>query len=160
MSKAKIRRKAKAKSRKRKAKSKNTPFSGYDGLFYSGMRTEDAPTPLPPELPIRAELLNAARDLTLGDRNASYGDPLTNFEAIVALKRAFWDAARRDSPVCCLGAHMEQNTVWGHAMDMALMKLGRISSAPTKAAALGSDAYKDAINYLAIAYEVAQRTKP
>ena len=160
MSKAKIKRKTKAKSRKARNygfKERFKQLNPDEGAFYSGM---NAPDHLPPELPIRAELLNAARDLTLGDRNASYGDPLINFEAIVALKRAFWDAARRDSPVCCLGAHLEQNTVWGHAMDMALMKLGRISSAPTKAAALDPDAYKDAINYLAIAYEVAQRTKP
>lgn len=111
-----------------------------------------------PALPIRGQLLNDARDLTLGDRNKQYGDPLENFEAIAILKRAFWEAAWKaggwgDNP-----PHFVQNSPWGHAIDMVFNNLGRIASAPTLEATMAEDRYKDGINYLAIAYEIAKRT--
>lgn len=104
--------------------------------------------------PLRAQILDDARDLTLGARNEVYGDPLTNFEAIVALKCAFWDANMKTA-----NAEISQNTVFGHGIDLLLTNLGRIASAPTLEAALAEDRYKDGVNYLALAYEVAQRSK-
>lgn len=110
-------------------------------------------TPVTPiELPIRGKLLNDARDLTCGEREKQYGDPLAGFEAIVGIKNAFWD----DNAHHEIGKH----TLFGHAMDMLFTKLGRIASAPTLESALSEDNFLDAINYLALAYEVAKRSIP
>ena len=110
--------------------------------------------------PIRAKLLNDARDLTLGARNKSYGDPLENFNAIAALKKAFWTAmeiSHKESDVHIDRMKTAQNSPWGHSIDCVLMNLGRIASAPTLEAAMAEDRYKDGINYFAIAYEIAKR---
>lgn len=157
MSKPKPKPKKPSKSKKppKRPKSKSKAQARFSAPFNIGDRVILENFPEEP-LPVRAELLNAARDLTLGDRNKQYGDPLTNFMAIVELKKAFWEAARRDSPSGL--AHIEQNTVWGHAIDMLINNLGRIASAPTRDAAMAEDRYKDGINYLAIAYELAKRT--
>ncbi len=101
-----------------------------------------------PEQPIRGQLLDRAKALTLGDRNRAYGDPLDNLSQSANIADAFW-----------AGSDMsERNSAWGVAMDMVLIKLGRIASAPTDEMVLNEDHYIDAINYLAIALEVGQRT--
>lgn len=112
------------------------------------------------EAPIRAKLLNDARDLTLGDRNKSYGNPLENFNAIAALKKAFWTAmeiSHKESDVHIDRMKTAQNSPWGHAIDCVLMNLGRIASAPTLEAAMAEDRYLDSANYMAIAFEVIKR---
>ena len=106
------------------------------------------------DLPIRAQVLNDARDLTLGDRNRQYNDPLFNFQAISTLKDVFWTMRER------AGNHeqLTQNTPFGHSIDMVLMNLGRLATAPNREAILDIDRFKDGVNYLAIAFEVAKRS--
>ena len=103
--------------------------------------------------PLRVQILEAGRDLTLGDRNISYGDPLENHEAIAALKRAFWDAVYFGGNT----PHFEQNSAFGCAIDAILTNLGRIASAPSRQAMLAMDRYIDAATYTATAYEIGMR---
>ena len=102
------------------------------------------PETVAPE-PIRAQILNSARDLTLGSRNDSYGDPIDNFARLAAIRAAFWQGSDTE----------EMTSAWGSAMDAVMVKLARIASAPTEEAKLAVDTYKDLINYAAIAVEVA-----
>lgn len=95
--------------------------------------------------PIRAQILDAAKALTMGDRNKLYGSPRFNLETQGELREAFWRAAGPE----------HQYTSWGSAMEMVLCKVARIASAPNRETQLNSDHVKDAINYLAISLEVA-----
>ena len=122
-------------------------------MNYLDSMTAAIPTKAP--ISIREDLLQEALNITTGNRNKSYGDPLANFNAIVALKRAFWHAMADSKAE---GAEA-QNTVWGHSMDMVLGNIGRIASAPSWDAALARDRYVDSPAYLAIALEVAMRTR-
>ncbi|MDE2105712.1 MAG: hypothetical protein KGL39_51285 [Patescibacteria group bacterium] len=154
------RRKTKSVKKTKRPASKKAPnfFMKTDKGWEHITDLKAALTPPPP--PIRAQLLNDARDLTLGDRNKSYGDPLTNFNAIAALKKAFWTAmeiSAKETDTHIDRMKTAQNTPWGHAIDMVFNNLGRIASAPTLEAAFAEDRYKDGINYLAIAYEIAKR---
>lgn len=120
--------------------------------------------------PLRSSILTDARDLTLGDRNRAYGDPLENFEAIANLKKAFWDAVYVSSAQIVKSSEGDadfarlpnepkftQNSPFGHAIDMVFNNLGRISSAPTREAGIARDRFLDGVNYLAIAGEIAER---
>ena len=93
----------------------------------------------------------------MGPRNEVYGDPLDNFQAIADLKTAFWGNFR-SHPSIAHYTTMEQNTPWGHAIDMVFNNLGRIASAPTVEALIAEDRYKDGVNYLAIAFELSRRS--
>lgn len=120
----------------------------------------------------RANVLEDARNLTLGARNRSYGDPLENFTVTTDLKRIFWGAVARSNvlknkhestagsndPQNATGndprtsAVYSQNTPFGHAIDMILTNLGRIATTPS--AEVQYDRYVDTAAYSAIAYEV------
>lgn len=124
-----------------------------------------APMPSIPPQPWRSIILTRAHQITMGDRNRSYGDPLENFDAIASLKEAFWNAVAKaaisatppESPVL-VGPKFHQNTPFGHAIDMVFNNLGRIASAPTRAAGINIDRFMDGCNYLAIAGEIAYKT--
>ena len=84
----------------------------------------------------RVDLLRTAAEITAGDRNADYGDPVTNHEQI---SRIF-------------------NAITGHnltARDVALLhvstKLARMRTSPLK-----EDSYIDGMAYLGIAFECAK----
>jgi hypothetical protein len=109
-------------------------------------------------VPARMKLLNEAAAVTGIDRNIMYGDPLENFEAIVSLKEAFWRAVTHIADVKGEYPKFYQNTPMGHAIDMILMNLGRIASAPSLESSIAKDRYLDAAAYTAIAYEVSQQT--
>jgi hypothetical protein len=102
--------------------------------------------------PLRAQVLQDGIDLTLGDRNRSYGDPLENFSITAELKRAFWRGMGRS------GKKVAQNSEFGHSIDMVLTNLARIASSPSTH--LETDRFVDGANYMAIAYEVGVRTTP
>lgn len=89
--------------------------------------------------PIREHILKTAVDLTCGDRNASYGDPLDNHKDIAALWSAYLD-----------GYPMTPKDV---AIMMALVKIAR-----SKMPKPHRDNYIDAAAYLAIAGEIHERT--
>lgn len=115
---------------------------------------EPIPAPAPaPVIPLRVKVLARGAEITAGDRNASYGDPLENFEAIAALKRAFWDAIHNgnNDPL------IQQNTAVGHAMDMVFTNIGRIASAPSLKAMLEIDRAVDGATYIAIFHELLVR---
>ncbi len=101
----------------------------------------------PSEQPIRGQLLDRAKALTLGDREQAYGDPLTNFELVGKLKHLFWTHS--------IGS---RSSSWGHAIDMILTNLARIATAPTPEAALAEDRYVDLCGYASLAYEVGKRS--
>lgn len=90
--------------------------------------------------PIRAHVLETALDLTCGDRNKQYGDPLENHTDIAR----FWSAY--------LG-QPEAITPKDVAVMMALVKIAR-SKMPNP----HRDNYIDAAAYLAIAGEIHERT--
>lgn len=131
------------------AQNANAPQPGPGGE--SSSDTPDAAQPMP----LRAQLLKDGIAITLGDRNRSYGDPLENFAAIADLKATFWRhmTAGNNDPL------FERDSPWGHSIDMVFNNLGRMASAPTLEAICAEDRYKDGANYLAIAYELAQRTR-
>lgn len=141
---------------------------GADGAIYQIKEavkiSEPSPPPATPPLPIRAQLLNNARDLTLGDRNRSYGDPLENFTVTTDLKRIFWDAVERSNMLKAINhpndpriaAVYSQNTSFGHSIDMILANLGRIATTPSSE--VQEDRYVDMSNYSAIAYETGLKS--
>jgi hypothetical protein len=103
-----------------------------------------------PDPAIREQLLNDARDITMGDRNRSYGDPKVNFDLTAKFKELFWDHMGWS------GKMAAQNTAFGHSIDMVLTNLARIATSPTTH--LERDRFLDGANYLAIAYEVGVRS--
>lgn len=104
---------------------------------------------------IRGTLLEEGRRVTEGDRNAVYADPLENFRAITALKNVFWAFYARNH-TAEHQSRFDRDTPHGHAIDMALTKLGRLMVTPQIEP--HRDTYCDAAVYIAIAYEVAKRT--
>jgi hypothetical protein len=109
---------------------------------------------LPAHSPLRAKVLNTGLNITMGDRNQSYGDPLENFEAIASLKRSFWHSIHygNNDPL------ITQNSAVGHAIDMVLNNIGRIASAPSLKAIMEIDRCVDGATYLAIFHELLVRT--
>lgn len=100
---------------------------------------------------IREQLLKDGLALTMGERNASYGDPLINFMLTARLKELFWDAMEAS------GKAAVQNSPWGHAIDMCFTNLARVATSPTSH--LERDRYLDLANYAAIAFEVGTRSE-
>lgn len=88
--------------------------------------------------PIRGALLDEAKALTLGDRNRRYGDPMDNLRRMAKIEGQL--------------RIIEGAQPYDMAMQMLSAKLSRIPSSPGH-----KDNYLDAINYLAIAWEVLQR---
>lgn len=145
MSKAK---RSKAKAKKAKARSRTKPRPRRkrpSGLVFDLSVLAN----MPEEVPFRAKLLNEARDLTCGPRQDEYGTPSYNIGRIAGIRHAFWEGSDEG----------EITSPWGTAMDAVLTKIGRIASAPSEERKLHKDHYLDAINYLAIALEVASNSK-
>lgn len=99
---------------------------------------------------IREQLLKDGLALTMGDRNRSYGDPFINFMLTARMKELFWDAMEAS------GKSVQQNSPFGHSIDMALTNLARIATSPTTH--LERDRFLDGANYFAIAFEVGTRS--
>ncbi len=94
--------------------------------------------------PARVEILAEGIDLTWGDRDKQYGDPLVNMTLAGELKRLIRQYASREIPP----AELE-------ALDMALTKISRIVTGAVK-----RDSYVDGAAYLALAGEMAERASP
>lgn len=92
--------------------------------------------------PIRAHVLETALDLTCGDRNKQYGDPLVNLQDCADLFNAYFGHNLR--------APVRPQDV---AIMMALVKIAR-----AKRPEPHRDNYVDAAAYLAIAGEIHERT--
>ena len=106
-------------------------------------------------LPIRGKILSEASKATLGDRNATYGDPFPQFQTAAMLKAVFWDAFYRtksEEEEVRLG----RNTPHGEAIDLILTKLSRLANNPSDEP--HRDHYVDIAAYAAIAMEVAELT--
>jgi hypothetical protein len=96
----------------------------------------------------RESILREGIEVTTGPRNRKYGDPGFNFRCITELKKTFWGyMAMSDKKV-------EQNSPFGHAIDMVLTNLARIATSPTTA--FERDRFVDGATYLAIAFEVGE----
>ena len=89
--------------------------------------------------PIRASILDEARELTVSARQSEYGPPSVNFACAAELKTVFRKHAKRD----ITPAEME-------ALDMLFTKLGRIATGAVK-----RDNYVDGAGYIALAGEIA-----
>lgn len=89
------------------------------------------------EIPLRVADLYQAAELTLGDRNASYGDPVKNYSHTAAIFNAIsgHDLTAREA-----------------ALFMVAVKLARLRTSPLK-----TDNYVDAMAYLGISHECAER---
>lgn len=93
----------------------------------------------------RGEVLETAYRLTMGDRNATYGDPTENMAAFTALVHTYIHYSLPDGDLGYLSPH-------DGAMIMVLAKVARImvGSKPHK------DNYIDGAAYLAMAWEATQ----
>ncbi len=89
----------------------------------------------------RSSILLEGAQLTSGDRDASYGEPIVNLGCAGDLKRTFRKHLKRPM-------HPGEE----EAIDMVLSKLGRIATGPR----VVRDNYVDAATYIAIAGEIAQ----
>jgi hypothetical protein len=118
-------------------------------IALNSLKASALSNPVMAEQAIRAVLLDDAKALTMGDRNRSYGDPFINFMLTARMKQLFWDAMEAS------GKDVQQNSPYGHSMDMIFTNLARIATSPTTH--LENDRYKDGVNYFAIAYEVGVR---
>lgn len=87
------------------------------------------------EPPHRAQLLDTARDLTCGERNKDYGDPVTNMNDIAKLFNTR------------TGHHISGREV---AIMMQCVKQARRATSPTH-----KDSYIDDMAYIGIEYECA-----
>lgn len=96
------------------------------------MRANDATEPV---VPIRAQLLQEAEEITCGDRRIAYGDPVANHERIAAIASA------------ATGHHLTAHDV---VMVMIAAKMARARISPMK-----RDHYVDIMAYAGIAYECA-----
>lgn len=99
----------------------------------------------PTEKSIRESILQKAIDLTTGDRNATYGDPLLNLTTCANLVNAYLEGLS-NSRYALDAAHM--------AVIMALSKISRISVSEEH-----MDNYVDGAAYLAIAAECREGLK-
>lgn len=89
--------------------------------------------------PLRVRDLNTAAELTTGNRNIDYGEPVDNY--------------RRTAEIA--GALLRKSfTPHEAAMFMVAVKLARLDTSPTK-----DDNYIDAMAYLGIAHECAEWEK-
>lgn len=98
---------------------------------------------------VRVELLDAVRDV-MAERDEAYGGPVPGMTAQAAMSRAFWDS------ITAIGGFELRNSPWGACIDMALMKIARIASSPTRPLQLSRDHIIDCINYLAMSLEVVE----
>jgi hypothetical protein len=118
-------------------------------IALNSLKASALSNPVMAEQAIRAVLLDDAKALTMGDRNRSYGDPFINFSLTAQLKQLFWDAMEAS------GKDVQQNSPFGHSLDMVMTNLARIATSPSTH--LERDRYLDGSNYFAIAYEVGVR---
>ena len=108
----------------------------------------------------RAFVLNHARELCIETRESSYGDPLENFRVIGELQDCFWTAVERSKAKKFEPYNAEvfnQNTAFGHAIDMIMTQLARIATTPLNQPQI--DRFIDGAAYFAIAHEVAERAE-
>jgi hypothetical protein len=91
------------------------------------------------ELPLRAQLLREAEEITCGARNIDYGDPVTNHRniATIAGVATGWNMDEHDAVMVLIAA-----------------KIARIRISPDK-----RDHYVDLMAYAGIAYECAMARK-
>lgn len=101
------------------------------------MKAEDFKTPFDKikDRPLRIEDLLKAAELTGGDRNRDYGDPVENYRDTVRIFQALTSI---------------ELTPHEGAMFMVAVKLARLKTSPLK-----DDNYIDAMAYLGIAHECA-----
>lgn len=92
---------------------------------------------------IRGDILSKAKELTEGDRNATYGDPADNLRCFARLVEAYLDGTGYP--------RTELNSVHS-AIIMVLAKVSRVAANLNHA-----DNYVDMAAYAAIAGECAQR---
>lgn len=90
------------------------------------------------EMPLRAQLLREAEEITCGDRHMDYGDPVENHERIAAIASA------------ATGHHLSAHDV---VMVLIAAKMARARISPLK-----RDHYVDIMAYAGIAYECAVAT--
>lgn len=81
----------------------------------------------------KADLLDEAKRLVCGDRNAQYGDPTQDFDRVAAMWTALFGRTFTNHEV---------------AMAMACLKLSRLTHSPDKA-----DSWADLAGYAACGYE-------
>lgn len=86
-------------------------------------------------MPLRAQLLREAEEITCGDRHMDYGDPVTNHERIAVIASA------------ATGHHLSAHDV---VMVLIAAKMARARISPMK-----RDHYVDMMAYAGIAYECA-----
>lgn len=134
-------------------------------------------TPAANTMTLRDQLLDRVKQTISYDREERYGDPLFDFETIAALKKVFWDAVNRGTGTTILDAPLlqdsmgnkylptstlmpkyNQNTAFGHSIDMVFMNLGRMATAPAAEHGAALERFMDSVGYLALAYEVANKT--
>ena len=89
-----------------------------------------------PSDPLRATLLQTAKDLTCGERNVAYGSPVDQAARAAAIFNA-WS-----------GRNLTATEI---SQAMVAVKLSRMPSSPTKA-----DHYADAMAYLGIVAECVE----
>jgi hypothetical protein len=90
------------------------------------------------EMPLRAQLLREAEEITCGDRHMDYGDPVENHERIATIASA------------ATGHHLSAHDV---VMVLIAAKMARARISPLK-----RDHYVDIMAYAGIAYECAVAT--
>ena len=108
------------------------------------------------DIPPRMLMLNEAAQVVGVDQTSRLGDPIFAFSGIAALKRAFWNNVH---PVAGtaeageVGDARYQNSNTGHSIDMILMSLGKLATAPNNT--IKRDTLLDLVSYTAILYETA-----
>ncbi len=100
----------------------------------------------------RDKILEAARACVCGEREAQYGSPKTNFEAIGLLWGVYLNAAHPD-----YAKYLPYNGISAEdvANMMALLKVARIATGKA-----GVDNFVDLAGYAALAGEIATATTP
>lgn len=88
------------------------------------------------DTPTRVRLMEEAAEITLGDRNQSYGDPVDNFHRISQIMLAIVSGVQVTPPEMAVMAHIAT-------------KLARMSTSP-----MNRDHYVDLIAYVGILYEI------
>ena len=92
----------------------------------------------------RSEILDEAKRLTTGDRQAEYGEPWRVYGVVAQMMEAYLNGRRRagDAEITITAEDVLN--------IMALVKIGRIATGVPKA-----DSYIDGAGYMALAGEVA-----